>query len=127
MRTTDVRTQRVGSSLLITIDRPKARNSVNAAVARGLAAALDELHGDPAVRVGVRAVWLPAGVVLAAAAGATERRRAQPGRPQSATDVPVVAESQYEWAAADFIGTAPVDVSPNSPRQHGGYEIEGSC
>ena len=29
---TEVRTERVGSSLLITIDRPKARNAVNAAV-----------------------------------------------------------------------------------------------
>ncbi|MEU5214137.1 crotonase/enoyl-CoA hydratase family protein [Streptomyces sp. NPDC020742] len=53
MSTTEVRTQRVGSTLLITIDRPKARNSVNAAVARGLAAALDELQADPALRVGV--------------------------------------------------------------------------
>ena len=31
----------IGSSLLITIDRPKARNAVNAAVAKGLAAALE--------------------------------------------------------------------------------------
>ena len=37
---TEERTERVGSSLLITIDRPKARNAVNAAVAAGVTAAL---------------------------------------------------------------------------------------
>lgn len=49
----DVRTERVGPTLLITIDRPQARNAVNAAVAAGLAAALDELEADPELRVGV--------------------------------------------------------------------------
>jgi enoyl-CoA hydratase len=51
--TTEVRTEKIGSSLLITIDRPKARNAVNAAVAKGLAAAIDQLEGDPELRVGV--------------------------------------------------------------------------
>jgi enoyl-CoA hydratase len=50
---TEVRTERVGSSLLITIDRPKAKNAVNAAVAAGVTAALDELEADPGLRVGV--------------------------------------------------------------------------
>jgi enoyl-CoA hydratase len=50
---TEVRTERVGSSLLITIDRPKARNAVNAAVAAGVTAALDELEADTGLRVGV--------------------------------------------------------------------------
>ncbi|GAB3152578.1 crotonase/enoyl-CoA hydratase family protein [Amycolatopsis sp. NPDC004378] len=49
----DVRTERIGSTLLITIDRPQARNAVNAAVAAGLAAALDELEADPTLRAGV--------------------------------------------------------------------------
>ncbi|MFD3455566.1 crotonase/enoyl-CoA hydratase family protein [Streptomyces sp. NPDC058691] len=53
MSTSEVRAQRVGSALLITIDRPEARNSVNAAVAAGLAAALDELEADTALRAGV--------------------------------------------------------------------------
>jgi enoyl-CoA hydratase len=53
MNTTDVRTERIGATLLITIDRPRARNAVNAAVATGLAAALDELEADPALRAGV--------------------------------------------------------------------------
>ncbi|MFC8194489.1 crotonase/enoyl-CoA hydratase family protein [Streptomyces sp. NPDC057298] len=53
MSTTEVRTEQLGSTLLITIDRPQARNAVNAAVATGLATALDRLEADPALRVGV--------------------------------------------------------------------------
>jgi enoyl-CoA hydratase/carnithine racemase len=50
---TEVRTERVGSALLITIDRPQARNAVNAAVATQLSSALDELEATPELRVGV--------------------------------------------------------------------------
>lgn len=50
---TEVRTERIGTTLLITIDRPRARNAVNAAVAAGLATALDELESDPTLRAGV--------------------------------------------------------------------------
>jgi len=39
--------------LLITINRPEQRNAVNAAVAAGIAAALDQLDGDPGLTVGV--------------------------------------------------------------------------
>jgi enoyl-CoA hydratase len=39
--------------LLITINRPDQRNAVNAAVARGIADALDELDGDAELTVGV--------------------------------------------------------------------------
>jgi enoyl-CoA hydratase len=49
----EVRTERIGSTLLITIDRPQARNAVNAAVATQLAAALDDLESDPTLRAGV--------------------------------------------------------------------------
>jgi enoyl-CoA hydratase len=40
-------------TLLITINRPDQRNAVNAAVAQGIAAALDELDSDDALSVGV--------------------------------------------------------------------------
>ena len=53
MNSSEVRVQRVCSTLLITIDRPHARNAVNAAAAAGLAAALDELEADTALRAGV--------------------------------------------------------------------------
>jgi enoyl-CoA hydratase len=48
-----VSTERRDGVLLITIDRPDARNAVNLAVAEGIAAAMDELDGDDTLRVGV--------------------------------------------------------------------------
>ena len=39
--------------LIITINRPKAKNAVNAAVARGLADAVDRLDGDTGLSVGI--------------------------------------------------------------------------
>ena len=39
--------------LIITINRPKAKNAVNSAVANGLAAAVDRLDGDPGLSVGI--------------------------------------------------------------------------
>jgi enoyl-CoA hydratase len=48
-----VRTERRDNVLLITIDRPEVRNAVNAAVAAGIAGALDELDGDEALSVGI--------------------------------------------------------------------------
>jgi enoyl-CoA hydratase/carnithine racemase len=48
-----VLTERRGRVLLITLNRPDARNAVNAALAQGIAAALDELDGDGDLQVGV--------------------------------------------------------------------------
>jgi enoyl-CoA hydratase len=48
-----VLTERRGRVLLITINRPDQRNAVNAAVAAGIATALDELDADPELSVGV--------------------------------------------------------------------------
>jgi len=48
-----VRTERRDSTLLITIDRPEVRNAVNAAVAAGIAGALDELDGEDSLSVGI--------------------------------------------------------------------------
>ena len=39
--------------LLITINRPKAKNAINAAVSRGLADAMDRLDADPELSVGL--------------------------------------------------------------------------
>ena len=39
--------------LIITINRPKAKNAVNAAVANGLAAAVDRRDNEPGLSVGV--------------------------------------------------------------------------
>ena len=48
-----VLSERRGSVLLITINRPEMRNAVNGAVAQGMAEALDELDADAELTVGV--------------------------------------------------------------------------
>ena len=48
-----VLTERRDGVLVITLNRPDARNAVNAAVAEGVGAALDELDADDELRVGV--------------------------------------------------------------------------
>jgi enoyl-CoA hydratase len=50
---TPVLTERREGVLLITLNRPDARNAVNLAVAEGIAAALDELDGSEELSVGV--------------------------------------------------------------------------
>jgi enoyl-CoA hydratase len=50
---TAVRAEAEGDVLVVTIDRPEARNAVNLAVAEGIAAALDRLDGDDGLRAGV--------------------------------------------------------------------------
>jgi enoyl-CoA hydratase len=49
----DVLTERRDRVLLVTLNRPEARNAVNRALAEGVAAALDELDADDALAVGV--------------------------------------------------------------------------
>jgi enoyl-CoA hydratase len=49
----EVLTERRGRVLLITLNRPEARNAVNMALAQRLAGALDELDQDDALSVGV--------------------------------------------------------------------------
>ena len=51
--TDDVLVERRDEILLVTINRPEQRNAVNAAVAQGIAAALEELDTDDGLRVGV--------------------------------------------------------------------------
>ena len=48
-----VLTERRGNVMLITLNRPEVRNAVNAALAAGLAGALEELDGDEELSVGV--------------------------------------------------------------------------
>src|SRR5438477_11221149 len=46
--------ERRGNVLLITLNRPEVRNAVNAALAAGVAGALDELDAEEGLAVGVR-------------------------------------------------------------------------
>src|SRR4051812_21004377 len=48
-----VLTERRGGVLVITLNRPEVRNAINAAVAKGIADALDELDGDDALQLGI--------------------------------------------------------------------------
>ena len=48
-----VRSEAAGGVLVVTIDRPEARNAVNLAVAEGIAAAMDALDGDDSLRAGI--------------------------------------------------------------------------
>ena len=43
----------VGHLRIVTINRPEAKNAANGEVARGIAAAMDELDGNDALRVGI--------------------------------------------------------------------------
>src|SRR5437763_9226063 len=45
--------ERRGNVLIITLNRPEVRNAVNAALAAGVAGALDELDNDPELSVGI--------------------------------------------------------------------------
>ncbi|MCX6462189.1 MAG: crotonase/enoyl-CoA hydratase family protein [Pseudonocardiales bacterium] len=53
MADTGVRTERDGGLLVVTLDRPAARNAVDAATARGIADAMDLLDSDDALVVGI--------------------------------------------------------------------------
>ncbi|MCB9729730.1 MAG: crotonase/enoyl-CoA hydratase family protein [Deltaproteobacteria bacterium] len=64
-----VRTERDGHVLVITIDRPEARNAISPAVAAGIEAAIDELEGDDSLRA---AVLTGAGTVFCAGADLRE-------------------------------------------------------
>ncbi len=44
---------REGAVLIVTINRPAARNAINAATAFGVASAMDELDGDPTLTIGI--------------------------------------------------------------------------
>jgi enoyl-CoA hydratase len=50
---TPILTERRGSVLVITLNRPESRNAINLALAQGLAAAVDEVDGDSSLSVGV--------------------------------------------------------------------------
>ena len=51
--TDPVLVQRRGFTQVITINRPDARNALDGATGRAIAAAADELDADPDLRVGV--------------------------------------------------------------------------
>ncbi len=51
--TDEVLVAREGAVLVVTINRPAARNAINAATAAGVASAMDELDSDPTLTIGI--------------------------------------------------------------------------
>lgn len=51
--TAEVLVEQLGRILIVTINRPEAKNAVNAAVSQGLAEAMDRLDEDPDLSVGI--------------------------------------------------------------------------
>jgi enoyl-CoA hydratase len=49
----EVLVTREGAVLVVTINRPEARNAINAATAAGIANAMDELDDDPTLTIGI--------------------------------------------------------------------------
>lgn len=49
----EVLTERRGNVLVITLNRPEAKNAINEAVAKQMVAVIDDLDADPELRVGV--------------------------------------------------------------------------
>jgi len=49
----EVLVSKENGTMIVTINRPEAKNAVNKAVAVGIAAAMDELDGDASLRVGI--------------------------------------------------------------------------
>lgn len=49
----EILTERQGRTLVVTINRPEARNAFNLPVAQGLAAAMDELDDSPELSVAI--------------------------------------------------------------------------
>ena len=53
----EVLTQAQDGVLIITINRPEAKNAVNQAVAQGIAAAMDLLDSDKSLNAGTSTGW----------------------------------------------------------------------
>ncbi|MBZ4319470.1 hypothetical protein [Streptomyces huiliensis] len=98
-----VRTRTVGSTLVVTIDRPRARNAVNAAVARGIAAAVDRLTPDGGALPAALelAEEIAANAPLAPAAVKRTVRRAD-GTPEREAFAAQAAELDALLRSADF-------------------------
>ena len=106
-----VKFEKKGPIGVITIDRPEAKNAVNAEVASGIEAAIDELEGDEALWVGIIA---SSGDVFCAGADLKAINSGQAGGLQT------------ELVAASPASSSVSAPSPSSPRSTG-PALAGGC
>ena len=107
--------ERVGPVLVITLDRPQARNAIDHVAAAQLEAAIDELEHDHGLRVGVLAATGPA-----FCAGA-DLRSLGAGEPDAVTERGGFA------GFTERIREKPVIAAVDGPAVAGGFEIVLAC
>lgn len=120
LSTSDVLTTRDGNVLIITINRPEARNACNLAVAEGIGDALEVAEGDG----DIRAVILTGAGDKSFCAGA-DLKAASRGEPIIPKD-PV----KRKWGFAGIVAhpiSKPVIAAVNGVALGGGTEISLSC
>ena len=111
---TDVLVERDGNVMLITINRPNARNAVNEAVCRGVGEALAEADGDPSIRV----VVLTGAGDKAFCAGADLKA--------IAAGEPILPVGREHWGLAGWVNhpvSVPTIAAVNGPALGGGTEL----